>query len=69
MFSDNRRKKEMKTALKNFAVLLILIGVIWVLQGFNILPGSFMSGNLQWAINGAISIVVGAGIFWFARRK
>jgi len=59
----------MKTIIKIFSVLLILIGIVWVLQGFNILPGSFMSGNLQWAINGAISILLGAGLFWFARRK
>jgi len=59
----------MKTTIKIFAALLILVGIVWVLQGFNILPGSFMSGNLQWAINGAISILLGAGLFWFARRK
>lgn len=59
----------MKTIIKIFAVLPILLGIIWVLQGFNILPGSFMSGNLQWAINGTVSILIGAGLFWLANRK
>jgi hypothetical protein len=51
------------------AVLLVLSGLVWVLQGFNILPGSYMSGNPQWVINGAITAAFGAGLFWFANRK
>lgn len=58
-----------KTILKIFAVLLILSGLVWVLQGVNILPGSGMSGDPQWAINGTITILIGAGLFWFINRK
>lgn len=59
----------MFTIAKIFAALLILSGIIWILQGVNILPGSFMTGDPQWAINGAITAVIGAGLFWFASRK
>ena len=59
----------MKTALKVIGVLIFLAGGIWFLQGMNILPGSFMTGNPQWTINGAIAMVIGAGMFWFANRK
>jgi len=58
-----------KTILKIFAVLLMLAGGIWFLQGINILPGSFMTGDPQWAINGGIMVLVGAGLFWFLSRK
>jgi hypothetical protein len=58
-----------KNILKIIAVLAMLMGVIWILQGVNILPGSFMTGNPQWAVNGAITAVIGAGLFWFANRK
>lgn len=58
-----------KTIVKIFAVLLILSGLVWALQGVNILPGSFMSGDFQWTINGAITILIGVGLFWFASRK
>jgi hypothetical protein len=58
-----------KTILIIFSVLLILAGGIWILQGVNILPGSFMTGNPQWAVNGTITVLVGAGLFWFAFRK
>lgn len=59
----------LKNIVKIFAVLLILVGVIWILQGTNILPGSFMTGNPQWTINGAITTSIGAILFWFANRK
>jgi hypothetical protein len=49
--------------------LLILSGGIWFLQGINILPGSFMSGNPQWSINGAIAIVIGIGLILLGRRR
>jgi len=58
-----------KTILKVFAVLLMLAGVIWTLQGLNLLPGTFMRGDPQWVINGAITALIGAGLFWFIKRK
>ncbi len=59
----------MKTILTVVGVLLILGGGVWVLQGVNILPGSFMTGDPQWAINGMVTIVVGIGLILWARRK
>ncbi len=59
----------MKVVLYIAAVLLFLPGLIFFLQGTNILPGSFMTGNPQWAINGGIMMAVAAGIVWFARRR
>jgi len=59
----------MKIALNVIGVILIIPGVIWFLQGINVLPGSFMTGQIQWAINGGILIVVGAGLLWWANRK
>jgi hypothetical protein len=58
-----------KTILKIFAVLLMLAGGIWALQGLNLLPGTFMRGDPQWVINGMITLLVGVGLFWFANRK
>jgi hypothetical protein len=59
----------LKTILIIFAVLLILAGGVWTLQGLRILPGTFMRGNPHWVINGAIIVLVGAGLLWFANRK
>ena len=59
----------LNTILKTLAILLIAAGIIWILQGVNILPGSFMTGDPQWAVNGVITAAIGAGLFWFASRK
>jgi hypothetical protein len=59
----------MKTLFYVIGGLLILGGAVWFLQGINILPGSFMTGDPQWAINGAISIVVGIGLILFGRSR
>ena len=59
----------MKTALKIVGILLVLIGSIWVLQGIGILPGSFMTGQIRWAVRGAIVAVVGVSLLLWANRK
>ncbi len=58
-----------KILLKIIAILLILSGGIWLLQGLNLLPGTFMRGNPQWVINGVVTLLVGAGLFWFVNRN
>jgi hypothetical protein len=60
----------MKIVLYIISILLILAGGTFFLQGINVLPGSYMTGDPQWAINGGIMIVVGIGlIIWAGRRK
>jgi hypothetical protein len=58
----------MKTLLNVLAVVLILVGGMWFLQGINVLPGSFMTGQVQWAYYGGIAIVIGIGLLVLARR-
>jgi hypothetical protein len=59
----------MKTALNILATLIFLAGLVWFLQGINFLPGSFMTGDPQWAINGALMMVVALVIFFVANRR
>jgi hypothetical protein len=62
----------MKIAFRLLGAIGILIGTIWILQGVNILPGSFMSGQMKWAVNGAIAAIIGAaliiGSFFFKKK-
>jgi uncharacterized membrane protein HdeD (DUF308 family) len=44
------------------------VGVIWILQGINVLPGSFMTGQTKWAVIGAVSAIVGIVLLMTARR-
>jgi hypothetical protein len=53
-------------------VLMICMGGIWVLQGLDIAfqAGSFMAGDPQWAVWGAILALVGIGqVIWSVTRK
>ena len=50
-------------------ILLAIVGATWILQGINVLPGSVMTGQIQWAIYGGIAVAVGIGLFLYARRK
>jgi hypothetical protein len=59
----------MNTILKVIGVLVALSGLVWFLQGINILPGSYMTGDPRWAINGVIAIVIGGGLFFWANRR
>ena len=42
----------MRITLIVISVLLLLTGAVWILQGINILPGSFMTGQIRWAYAG-----------------
>jgi hypothetical protein len=59
----------MRTILGIIGVLVALAGIVWFLQGVGLLPGSFMTGQTQWAINGGVAIVVGAGLVIVAARR
>lgn len=58
----------MRIALNVAGALLILMGCVWFLQGINVLPGSFMTGQIRWAVYGGISVVVGIVALVAARR-
>ena len=58
----------MRIALNVIAVLLMVVGAVWFLQGINVLPGSFMTGQTQWAIYGGVTFLVGVVAFILVRR-
>lgn len=49
--------------------LFVLTGVVWFFQGIGMLPGSFMTGDRQWAVIGAIAMVLGFVLLGAARRR
>lgn len=63
--SDGRK---MRYALRIAGIFLIVIGAIWVLQGINVLPGSFMTGQIRWAYRGGIAVAAGVGLLIAERR-
>jgi hypothetical protein len=59
----------MRIALNVIGALCIGMGGIWILQGINVLPGSFMTGQTKWAAYGAVLVVVGIGLLMASRRR
>lgn len=59
----------MKIVLKIIGGLLIISGGIWILQGINVLPGSFMTGQIRWAIYGGTAAIVGIVVIVLANKR
>ena len=59
----------MRIVLRIAGVLLVAFGCIWFLQGVNVLPGSFMTGQIRWAVYGGIAVVAGVGLLFAARKR
>jgi hypothetical protein len=59
----------MRLILTLLAIAAVLIGAVWILQGFNLFPGrSFMNGDRKWALYGACIALGGLVLLGFARR-
>ena len=60
----------MRTVSTLLGVLMVCMGGIWILQGLNIaFLESFMAGDPQWAVYGAILALLGIGqVVWSNTR-
>ena len=59
----------MKIALNIVGAVLVFLGSVWFLQGVNVLPGSFMSGQMRWAVRGGIAAIAGIALLLWANLK
>lgn len=59
----------MRIALNIVGILMLISGFIWFLQGVNVLPGSFMTGKMVWAVLGVVLVVAGIGFLISANRR
>ena len=58
----------MNRAVPVLAVVLVLVGLVWTLQGAGILPGSFMTGDRLWLVIGLACLVAGVALLVRAVR-
>ena len=59
----------MRIARTVVGIVCLIVGGVWFLQGINILPGSFMTGQTKWAVYGGILLLVGIGLLVVANRR
>jgi hypothetical protein len=50
-------------------VIAILLGGLWIGQGLNVIPGSFMTGNKMWFWIGLVLAIVGVALIVLGLRK
>lgn len=59
----------MKLATNLGLLLLTLVGILWTLQGANVVRGSVMSGQSFWLYAGIVTTIAGlASLVWFNGR-
>ncbi len=52
----------MRTVFVGLGLIAFLVGLVWILQGADILVGSVMSGSSFWLAAGIILVLVGLGV-------
>ena len=61
--------ENMRIALNIVSAAMVFFGGIWFLQGVNVLPGSFMSGQIRWEVRGGLAVIAGFALLVWANRK
>lgn len=51
------------------AVMLVVVGIVWTLQGLGVLGGSAMSGVTLWAVVGPLVALAGILLAVRSRRR
>lgn len=51
----------MKIAVLVVTILIDLTGLVFFLQGIGVLPGSYMTGQAQWALIGLVMLILSGG--------
>lgn len=51
--------KYLRTVGLIVGALCVLMGLVWVFQGINVLPGSFMTGDINWSYRGGVLAAAG----------
>jgi uncharacterized membrane protein YeaQ/YmgE (transglycosylase-associated protein family) len=57
--------------LRTAGVFLVVMGIIWALQGAGLLnwpASSFMLSQQKWVLYGALTAMVGAFLLWWVSR-
>ena len=50
-------------------IVLVAIGAVWFFQGIGVIHGSFMTGQVLWAVIGAVSVFLGGSLVRGSRRS
>jgi hypothetical protein len=52
----------MRAGVGVIGVLILLVGAVFAGQGLNLIPGSFMTGKMEWFWIGSVMVVLGLAL-------
>ena len=69
--SEGRMSRAMRDLSKVAGIILAIIGLVWILQGFDVAlaPQSFMTGDPTWVVLGVLAMIIGIVLMWRGTRK
>ncbi len=59
----------MKWILNVLGILLAALGIVWILQGTDVLKAGFMAGQIQYAFLGLVALIAGIALVTLANRR
>jgi hypothetical protein len=59
----------MRTTMQVVGGGLVVLGVVWILQGMGLLKGSFMTGQAFWGWMGALALLLGVPVLIRGLRR
>jgi hypothetical protein len=63
------RNRLARTVLTIVGGIAVLLGAVWIGQGANLIPGSFMTGDPNWLGIGILVAAAGVAAIVFALRR
>ena len=61
---------DMKKSANLLGCALLFLGAIWTFQGFGVVGGSFMTGQIRWVWIGILTMLTGLGLLiWINLRR
>jgi hypothetical protein len=55
-----------RLAVRIVAVVALLAGLVFFLQGIGVIPGSLMTGRSEWAVIGAALVAGAVALVWLS---
>ena len=59
----------MKWLFTILGVLLTAMGIVWILQGTDVLKAGFMAGQMQYAYLGIVAVIAGVALLALGNRR
>jgi hypothetical protein len=59
----------MRQLLRIASVVGLLVGLVFTGQGAGFIPGSFMTGRIEWAVIGSVLAGLSAMLLWSTFRR